>query len=310
MIKKFLQKIFKKLSYFLFSKIYGKIEKSIKSDSDKRIKVTFANMEKDFRYKVYKITDGKLYTDRIHDTAVILENKIIEGPSFQLRNNNNSPISNNVVFEKGTPRILKKLDGTVASLLTGGGGNSNYWHWIYDVLPRLKLCEQIKKLEEIDYFILPSLEKKFQSETLDKLNISRKKMLSSVKFRHLKASELIVTDHPYVFTNNSHKDVQNIPEWIVKWLKEKEPNAIIWTLTNGSRTTSYLHELNELSHINFSIHPEFINDRYINKLERFCEKVNLPCKIKIMYLPKYEELITQVYTRFNKKFKKILRVNR
>ena len=24
-----------------------------------------------------------------------------------------------------------------------------------------------------------------------------------------------------------------------------------------------------------------------------------------MYLPKYEELITQVYTRFNKKFKKV-----
>ena len=46
-------------------------------------------------------------------------------------------------------------------------------------------------------------------------------MLSSVKFRHLKASELIVTDHPYVFTNNSYKDSLNIPEWVVKWLKEK-----------------------------------------------------------------------------------------
>ena len=29
--------------------------------------------------------DGRLYTDRIHDTAVLLDNKIIEGPSFQLR---------------------------------------------------------------------------------------------------------------------------------------------------------------------------------------------------------------------------------
>ena len=98
-----------------------------------------------------------------------------------------------------------------------------------------------------------------------------------------------------------------IPHYIdfVKWLKEKEPEAIIWTLTNGTKTTSYLHELNKLSHINFSIHPEFINDRYINKLERFCEEVNLPCKIKIMYLPKYEELIKQVYTRFKEKFKKV-----
>lgn len=221
MTKKILQKIFKRISYFLFIKIYGKIQDSIKFTSDERIQVNFPNIEKNLKYKVYKIANGRLYTDRIHDTAIILENKIIEGPSFQLRNNNNSPISNNVVFEKGTPRILRKLDGIVASLLTGGGGNSSYWHWLYDVLPRLKLCEQMKKLEEIDYFILPSLEKKFQGETLDKLNISRKKMLSSEKFRHLKASELIVTDHPYVFTNNSYKDAQNIPEWIVKWLKEK-----------------------------------------------------------------------------------------
>ena len=221
MIRKFSQKVFKKISYFFFIKIYGKIESSIKSDSDDKIEVSYANIEKDLKYRVYKITNGRLYTDRIHDTAIILENKIIEEPSFQLRDNNNSPISNNIVFEKGTPRKLRKLDGSALSLLTGGGGNSNYWHWLYDVLPRLKLCEKIKKIEEIDYFVLPSLEKKFQIETLELLNINKKKMLSSEKFRHLKAKELIVTDHPYVFTNNSHKDAQNIPQWTSIWLKEK-----------------------------------------------------------------------------------------
>ena len=127
-------------------KIYGKIEDSIRSDNDDRIKVKVIKKEKDLEYKVYKIINGRLYTDRIHDTAIILENKIIEGPSYQLRDNNNSEISNNIVFEKGTPRKLRKLNGVAASLLTGGGGNSNYWHWLYDVLPRLKLCEEIKKL--------------------------------------------------------------------------------------------------------------------------------------------------------------------
>ena len=29
----------------------------------------------------------------------------------------------------------------VLSLLTGGGGNDNYWHWMFDVLPRIKLSE-------------------------------------------------------------------------------------------------------------------------------------------------------------------------
>jgi len=220
-IKKNLQKLFKKVSYFFFLKIYGAVEDSIQSENDKRIQVKFVNIGKDLKYKVYKIINGRLYTDRIHDTAIILENKIIEGPSFQLRDNNNSSISNNIVFKKGTPRIIKKLKGTVASLLTGGGGNSNYWHWLYDVLPRLKLCEEIKKIEEIDYFILPSLEKKFQGETLNRLNINKSKILSSKKFRHVKANELIATDHPYIFTYDSHKDAQNIPDWIIKWLKEK-----------------------------------------------------------------------------------------
>jgi capsular polysaccharide biosynthesis protein len=217
-IKKFLQKIFKKVSYILFLKIYGKIEKSIEVDSDKRIKVEVGKIDNYFEYKIYKIPNGRLYTDRIHNTAIILENKIIEGPSFQLRYNNNSPISNNIVFEKGTPRILKNLNGIVLSLLTGGAGNDNYWHWLYDVLPRIGICNKLVGLNEIDFFLLPNLSKKFQNETLDCLNIPKHKRLSSEKYRHIKAKELIVTDHPVVVTGNSARDIQNIPRWIMPWL--------------------------------------------------------------------------------------------
>ena len=142
MIRKFLQKIFKIVSYGLFFKIYGKIEKSIESTGDDRIKVENVNIEKDLSYKVYKITGGKLYTDRIQDTAVIIDNKIVEGPSFQLRGTRgpnseivNSNVRDNIVLEKGTPRRLRNLNGIVLSLLTGGAGNENYWHWLYDVLP-------------------------------------------------------------------------------------------------------------------------------------------------------------------------------
>ena len=57
MIKKFLQKLFKIVSYGFFFKIYGKIEKSIENSSDERIKVKIVNIEKDLRYKAYKIID-------------------------------------------------------------------------------------------------------------------------------------------------------------------------------------------------------------------------------------------------------------
>ena len=224
MIKKYLQKIFKKISYSFFIKVYGSIDSSIKSNSDNRIKIKIAEIEKNISYKVYIISNGRLYTDRIHDAAAILDNKIIEGPSFQLRAGPESTIqfskiSDNIVFEKGTPRKLKKLNGSVLSLLTGGGGNNNYWHWLYDVLPKFALCNKFLDLSKVDFFLLPDHEKKFQKETLDCLNIPPHKRISSKKFRHIKARELIITDHPVVITGNATRDIINIPDWIILWLK-------------------------------------------------------------------------------------------
>ena len=225
MIKKFLQKIFKIVSYGIFFKIYGKIEESVKSVNHDKIKVIDIDIEKNLNYKVYKILDGRLYSDRIHDTAIIINNKIIEEPSFQLRykhdaNIYNSEIKNNIVFKKGTPRKLKYVNGSLLSLLTGGAGNDNYWHWLYDVLPRFGLCNKVIDLSKIDYFLLPDLKKKFQNETLDCLNIPKEKRLSSRKHRHLTAKESIVTDHPVVINRDPSKSIQDIPDWIMSWLKK------------------------------------------------------------------------------------------
>ena len=53
------------------------------------------------------------------------------------------------------------------SLLTGGGGNENYWHWLFDVLPRLKIVKDKFKLEEIDFFLFPETNQRYQVESLD-----------------------------------------------------------------------------------------------------------------------------------------------
>ena len=46
--------------------------------------------------------------------------------------------------------LKKKVDGNVLSLLTGGGGNENYWHWLFDVLPRIKIVSEVYNISEID----------------------------------------------------------------------------------------------------------------------------------------------------------------
>ena len=46
------------------------------------------------------------------------------------------------------------------------------------------------------------------------MNIPKHKRLSSEKFRHIKAKQLILTDHPVVVTGDATRDIQNIPRLI------------------------------------------------------------------------------------------------
>ena len=151
-IKKNFQRIFKFFSYKVFLAFHGSIKGKILASKDSKIKIQQVIKDKSFTYKIYFVKNARLYTDRVQDTAVILENYIVEGPSHQLRPINNSKIENNIVFKKGTPRAIKKLNGTVLSLLTGGAGNENYSHWLFDVLPRIGICENIVCKENINFF--------------------------------------------------------------------------------------------------------------------------------------------------------------
>ena len=218
-LKKKLQFLFKKTSSLLFGFIYRKIRNKITAEDTPEVKLQHVNVENRF-YKIYSVKSARLYTDTINDPAIIIKDSLVDGPSFQLRDNKNAKCEENIVFLKGTPRIKKKLKGTVLSLLTGGGGNANYWHWLFDVLPRLFLAKQVINLEEIDFFLFPSLDQKFQRETLDILGIPIKKRLSSRYYRHITANKIIITDHPYILKNNPIKEIEDLPLWISEWLKE------------------------------------------------------------------------------------------
>ena len=111
-IKKKLQNIFKTFFYEIFVLINGKIKGVINSEQDTRIYLNNVIKENKISYKIFKVKEGRLYTDRIHDTAIILDNFIIEGPSHQLRFNEKRSINNvnaqkNIIFKKGTPRLKK-----------------------------------------------------------------------------------------------------------------------------------------------------------------------------------------------------------
>jgi len=220
-IKKIFQSIFKNIAIIIFKLIYGKV----KENNDYKSNLKYFKEEINFEgckstYNLFKINNARLYTDRIQDTAIIKDNIIVEEASFQLRNNFNSTVNKNIVIKKGTPRFLKKLNGSVLSLLTGGGGNDNFFHWFFDVLPRLGIYEKNLNSKNINYLLCPNLNS-WQIKSLQLLGFTKEQLLSSVKYRHIFSNTIYTTSHPWNFNSDIANDIENIPEWISVWLKKK-----------------------------------------------------------------------------------------
>ncbi len=226
-IKKRTQSISKKIFQYFFFLLYGKINGVLSPLNSKNVMMIKVLKDKIF-YKIFIMNNARMYTDRVNDTAFILNNKIIDGPSYQLRPDkdnelsprNNSNCKDNIIFKKGTPRIKKKINGTVFSLLSGGGANKNYFHWLYDVLPRLSLVDELKN-NDPNFILVPNFELPFQRASLNILGFKDNQILNSKRFRHLTSEKIIATDHPYNIKNNTKIDHEKIPVWISNWLKKK-----------------------------------------------------------------------------------------
>lgn len=217
-MKKKIQNLYKRIVYFIFKIFHGEIKGIVKLDKNDIKEINFDNK---YKYSLYLCKNSRIYTDTIHNTAVIKNNYLVDGPSVQFIDNVISDSKNNSVFEKGTPRLKKILKGRVFSLLTGGGGNSNYFHWLFDVLPRLVILEKKINLQKINYFLFPDTKLNFQRESLNLLEIPENKRISSINSRHICADEIISVDHPCVILNNPLKDNENIPNWILEFYRDK-----------------------------------------------------------------------------------------
>ena len=111
------------------------------------------------------------------------------------------------VFQRSVPLpAARQFEGRVA-VLSGLSGHI-YYHWLFDVLPRFKILQQgllaegeatlsaqsnLKdSFEEIDYFVVNSVSKPFQRETLTALGVPLEKVIESDRTPHIQAEELIV----------------------------------------------------------------------------------------------------------------------
>jgi len=216
MIRKKIKLYYKSIIRHLFKFLYGEIllPKTTKG-LIKKIKINhlFFRSFKNKKYQIYIIENARIYTDNNENVAIIKNNLILPHISFQQINGKLRSSKYNLVLTKGTPAFKKKVNGKVFNLCQGGSGN-NYFHFLFDIIPKIYLLSSKISIKKIDYFYV-SDPKEWQIKILEKLGIDKNKLLSSKKYKHIIADEVYTVDHPWYNKGHIHHGVKEIPSWIV-----------------------------------------------------------------------------------------------
>lgn len=142
-----------------------------------------------------------------------------------------------------------KVPGTVAVLSVIGG--EGYFHWMFDVLPRIHLLRYSGIfLEDIDKFIINTYKYPYQRETLNLLQIPETKLIESFKYPHLKTDTLVVPSLAGI--------TGNMPNWVCDFLRKEFLHSGIINKSSLSKqiyisraNASCRRVINEVEVINF-----------------------------------------------------------
>ncbi len=223
-------KMIKTIIRGLFKLIYGRVN----FDNNINYSTSVSEIDKyknetksDQKYFLYISDNCRIYTDLNENVAVIKDGIILNGHSYQQVNGKLESIQQNSVLKNGTPYLKKKINGNIFNLLQGSSGE-NYFHFMFDVLPKLWLIESKIKFEDIDYFLL-NKKIDWQIKILKKIGISSNKILTAKQYRHIEATRIISVTHPWYLEGYIQEQVYNIPSWIIyelraHFLKKKKSN--------------------------------------------------------------------------------------
>jgi capsular polysaccharide biosynthesis protein len=96
---------------------------------------------------------------------------------------------NHSLFRQWKLPPLQFVKGSVAVLAAPGG--FNYFHWMFDVLPRLDLLRTAFPEKKVDLYLVNSPPFPFQIETLGKLGISQTEVTGCTASTFIEAEELL-----------------------------------------------------------------------------------------------------------------------
>jgi capsular polysaccharide biosynthesis protein len=159
---------------------------------------------------VYTIPGGRVWGRR--GAVITSENALLgdvsrEFGAFKGVYNERHSIFKQVILPK--PQLKKGLIGMVSA-----PGARTYYHWMFDILPRIHLLQKSGMLEHLNGLVIDYEGLPFQDESLKLLHISREKLIVPTgqwNF-HLRAEKLVVPTLP--------SEMCTIADWAVNFLRD------------------------------------------------------------------------------------------
>lgn len=213
-IRKSIKFFYKKLLINIFSIIYKKPTKFITS---KNFLITkFKNKKGSVsKYKIFNEKNVNVFSDDLYNVSVYRNNSLITNLSLQLNNKGTKQNSKkNYLIKNGTPKIKREIKGPILILSQGASGY-NYFHWFFDILPKIYIVKKKFNLNYFNYFYLPKIKFEYQRKTLNFLKIPSRKILNSKSIKHFYSNEIVICEHPYFKKKKWWDNYKKIPDWIV-----------------------------------------------------------------------------------------------
>jgi capsular polysaccharide biosynthesis protein len=155
------------------------------------------------------VSRGTLIAGGVHFYGVMAENNLLVAEISDDRRSSEG--------EWASFKRLKRLPtrirvGSGVSLLTGGGGVSNYAHWLYDVLPRLHLLRRAGLVTPGARYLVPPIDTEFKHTSLDRLGISPDDCIE------VGGPVAIVGDT--IAASSGHRSHGRVEPWIPEFLRD------------------------------------------------------------------------------------------
>ena len=219
----YLKLLFYKSKIIFFDFFYSKPKINFKKRRNSEI---IHNIKIDrYNYKIFEFNNSRIWTNKNDVAAYITQENILSEASLQYKkfdhiNSKNQPLNKNITLENGTTNFLKKYNGSLLSVLSGGASRDNFTHWFTDVIPRIFIFKKKFKLTKIDKVYVPSIKYKYQTESLNLLGISKKKIISSEITKHVSANKIYCTSHP------CFHDPSKVKKWSLLSLRKLGSNKV------------------------------------------------------------------------------------